>query len=292
MYLLLVDQNFISSTNIPGMVGQSLGDADILQCYSSGTLINIAEKLSPDIIVTDYDLIEGDPYGFFKTLRSKCATAHLVVLINPDNYENLNMIIEQDGIDAYMVKPVNHDDFLARIHITTRKKRSAGEEYFKPPIHMETASIRTSFDSIEIVGTDEGNIHEEQLSNEALFGANVETTNAITDYGEENVYDNISEVENDFTSNFADEFDESDDRQNRPVNDGIKSFEDILTGNKEELSTWDLPPNNYFAHKPESDPAVVRPAAEFLSELIPRDSSDHAADSQITDDQYFDQIFL
>ncbi len=291
MYLLLVDQDFVSSTNIQEMVRKSHDNTDIVQCYSTDALLNIAEKLSPDIIVTDFDLIEGDYIEYFRTLRSQCAMAHLLVLINPDNFENLNVLIEQDGIDAYMVKPINHDDFLARIHITTRKKGSVGQKKIEPPIHKETASIRTSFDSIEIEETGEETFHGEQLADEALFGTKLESTHGIPDSGEEKVYEGISETENGFTSNFDDESDEPDDRQNKPVNDGIKSFEDILNGKKEEFSTWDLQPNDYSDRKTESNPAVVRPAEEFLSEFAPRDSSDHATDSAVTDDQYFDQIF-
>jgi len=128
MYVLLVDYSLISSVNLQELIEQSSGDTDVINCFSTGTLINVAEKIAPDVIIVDFDLIEVDIPGFFKTLRKKSGESRLVALAGSDYYHQLSTAIDSGGIDEYIVKPIRNEDFMARINIAARRnKTDAGE---------------------------------------------------------------------------------------------------------------------------------------------------------------------
>ena len=129
MYLLLVDHNFITSSELQEMIEQTPADREIVNCYSQETLLKIAGKISPEIVIIDFDLVKGDQASFFKSLHMKKMDAHIMVLINPDHYEDLYSAIELGAIDDYMVKPVQKEEFLARIKLAAlREKQPAKKE--------------------------------------------------------------------------------------------------------------------------------------------------------------------
>ena len=128
MHVLLVDYSLISSVNLQELIEQSSGDTDVINCFSAGTLLNVAEKIAPDVIIVDLDLIEADIPGFFKTLRKKSGESRLVALAGSDYYQQLSTAIDSGGIDEYIVKPIRSEDFMARINIAARRKKTdAGE---------------------------------------------------------------------------------------------------------------------------------------------------------------------
>jgi signal peptidase I len=126
--LFYVSEGFISSLELADTKVQDSKGADIVQCYSSTTLLNIAEKLLPDVVVVDFDLLEEDYIAFFKSLRILSPEASIMVLIERDDYNNLLISIEQGGIDEYLVKPVNKDDFMTRFHMVSRRNKIITEE--------------------------------------------------------------------------------------------------------------------------------------------------------------------
>ena len=117
MYLLLVDQEFITSDDLKSMIEKSPAGTDIVNCFSTETLLKIAEKVSPDIVIVDFDMVGEDIDSLFKSIREKSSRAHLIALIDPGDYQRLNDVIESGGIDDYIAKPIQKEDFMARVHI-------------------------------------------------------------------------------------------------------------------------------------------------------------------------------
>ena len=147
MYLFLVDYNFISSEQLQKMIGQIMPGADIVNCFSTDTLLKISEKLLPDIIIIDYDLVEDDQAGLIESIREKSKGAHILALIDPDFYEKLYSAIGTGAVDDYMVKPVRKEDFMARIYIASKRKGLAVEELPKDTFHdTDQSSVSPELD--------------------------------------------------------------------------------------------------------------------------------------------------
>ena len=123
MYLLLVDHKLISSSDLKELIDQGFEETDVVNCFSQETLLKVADKLMPDIVIIDFDLVKGELAGLFDSLRSKNKDAYVMALINSDYYDALNNAIELGGIDDYMVKPIQKEDLFARLRIATRKKK-------------------------------------------------------------------------------------------------------------------------------------------------------------------------
>lgn len=122
MYLLLVDYDFIPTNEMQKILEQTPDDTDIVNCYSAATLLRIAEKLDPDIIVIDFAKVENDLANLFSDLREKSPDAHVLALIDPEYYDKLYRAIETGGVDDYIVKPVRREDFMARLQLAAKKK--------------------------------------------------------------------------------------------------------------------------------------------------------------------------
>ena len=169
MYLFLVDYNFISSEQLQKMIGQILPGADIVNCFSTDTLLKITEKLMPDIIIIDYDLVSEDQAGLIESLRKKSKGAHILALIDPDYYEKLYSAIEIGAVDDYMVKPVRKEDFMARIYIATRRKGLALEDVPKGVSNSaDQDSISSDYDFKE-------DMESEEIFDEDLFARQVKS---------------------------------------------------------------------------------------------------------------------
>lgn len=132
MYLLLVDYSVISSADLQEMIEQSPSGTDIVNCFSADTLLKVADRISPDIIIIDFDLVSDDLHQLFSSLRAKSKGAHILALINPENYERLFAAIELGGVDDYIVKPIRKEDFFARVQIAAKKPKLQGKGFYKP----------------------------------------------------------------------------------------------------------------------------------------------------------------
>ncbi|MGM0688634.1 MAG: signal peptidase I [Bacillota bacterium] len=194
MYLFLVDYNFISSEQLQKMIGQILPGADIVNCFSTDTLLKITEKLMPDIIIIDYDLVKEDQAGLIENLRIKSKGAHILALIDPDYYEKLYSAIEIGAVDDYMVKPIRKEDFMARIYIATRRKGLAVEDIPKAVSYSaDQESISTGYDLKE-------DMESEEIFDEDVFARQVESameTEPRSD--QENLFDEDDLYEEDET---------------------------------------------------------------------------------------------
>ena len=262
MYIFLVDQGFISSLNLHEVTGHFNGNDDLVYCYSSVTLYNIAEKLLPEKIIIDIDLVEDDYILYFRNLRSVCSETDIMVLINPNDYESLRMAIEQGSIDDYMVKPIITNDFLARIHTDPKNKIWGEEDYIAPPDGEEEEMIGSAFESHEIAEPDQAGFDENQSSEEACIIEGLDNDFDLIGLEDDIV---ISENDESFTRVFGDS--PAKKSPEEPVDDYSELFEDILASEDEVNTKWDLPANEYVEKNRKTDPALVRPAEEFLNEF-------------------------
>jgi signal peptidase I len=121
MYLLLVDHNFITSSDLKEMIEQSPAGTDIVNCFSTETLLKIAERVKPDIVLIDLDMAGDNFENLFKQVRGVSKNAHIIALIAAEYYDDLNKAIETGGVDDYIVKPIQKEDFMARVHIAARR---------------------------------------------------------------------------------------------------------------------------------------------------------------------------
>ncbi len=149
VYLFLVDSSYISSEQLQKMIGQVLPEEDVVNCFTAATLLSISEKLNPDLVIIDFELVEDQKIDMIETLRKKNPDTYVLALIDQDYYDNLYQAIEKGLIDDYMVKPVSEEEFAARILITTRRRKS--NRTFSVPEALpeqeiaETASIDTPY---------------------------------------------------------------------------------------------------------------------------------------------------
>lgn len=121
MYLLLADHNFINSSDLKEMMEQSPAGTDIVNCFSPDTLLKIAERVKPDIVLIDFNMAGGNLDELFKQIRKVSENAHIIALIASENYEELNKAIETGGVDDYIAKPIQKEDFMARVHIAAKR---------------------------------------------------------------------------------------------------------------------------------------------------------------------------
>ncbi len=177
MYLLLVDQNYITSSDLQEMIEQSPAGTDIVNCYSTETLLKIAERVKPDIVLIDFDVAGDNLEGLFKQIRGVSENAHIIALITGDNYEDLNKAIETGGVDDFIVKPILKEDFMARVHIAAQKIKPAAapaafmaDEPVSLPVEafeIDDALVYKTDDSVaagEILQADDKPVAEDQQS--------------------------------------------------------------------------------------------------------------------------------
>ncbi len=123
MYLLFVENDFMSSEELQELISKSPVDSDVVNCYSEQTLLKVAKKLSPEIVIVDLKLVGDQMEELFTSLRDNASNAYILTLVDKDYYEKLHRVIEVGGVDDYLVKPINKGDFLARVQIAIKRKK-------------------------------------------------------------------------------------------------------------------------------------------------------------------------
>gem|GEM_PF-1612406 len=263
LYMFLVDHDFISSLNSNEVTGHFNSNDDIVHCYSSVTLYNIAKKLLPEKILIDIDLVEDDYILYCRNLRSVCSETDIIVLINPNDYESLRTAIEEGSIDDYVVKPIILNHLLTRIHTDPNNKIWGEEDYIAPPDDEKEEMICNVLDSLEIAETDKVGFDENQSSEKAFIIEELDNDFDLLGLEDDMV---ISEYDDSFTRVFGDSPPKKS--PDEPVDD-YRELEDILASEDEINIKCDLPVKENIENNRKSDPPLVRPAEEFHSELEP-----------------------
>lgn len=170
MYLLLAENNFISSREIKSLLDKNKISCEIVNCSSSDALLDIAEKIAPEIVIIDFDLLIDESANIVKELRRYSAGAYILAFVDPEHYDKLHRAID-DGIDNYLVKPLQREDVLLRIKMGLQHQTShnstgiEGRAVVTEPLQkIATAPQETTSDSKKMF---------EDLA--VLFGKQVET---------------------------------------------------------------------------------------------------------------------
>lgn len=146
MYLLLVDNNFVSSREIKSLLDKNNIDCEVINCSSSTALIDIAEKIVPDIVIIDFDFYIDDSDAIVRRLRQINSSSYILAFIDPDHYEKLRLAIEE-GIDDYLVKPLQREDIMLRIKMGLQRqsmqveKKAADTEQVARKSEKETRKL-------------------------------------------------------------------------------------------------------------------------------------------------------
>lgn len=121
MYLILVENKFISSRGIKALLNKNKINCEVVNCSTSEGLLDISRKLSPEILVIDFDIFAGNAVESIVTLRRDNPDAYILGLINNGQYEKLQHAIKL-GIDDYMVKPLQINELILRVMIAIRRQ--------------------------------------------------------------------------------------------------------------------------------------------------------------------------
>lgn len=170
MYLLLAENNYISSREIKSLLDKNRISCEIVNCSSANALLDIAEKIAPDIVIIDFDLFLDDSANIVKELRRHSAGAYILAFVDPDHYDQLHRAID-DGIDNYMVKPLQREDVLLRIKMGLQHQGSYSSSRMVDQASVAEPVQKSSFVTEETVA-DSKKMFEDLAD---LFGKQFET---------------------------------------------------------------------------------------------------------------------
>lgn len=126
MYLLLVDNNYNLSKEIKDLLANNSISCEVVNCSSKSALIDLASKISPHLVIIDFDLFSNSSVDIVKDLRRSSPGTYVMAIVDSDHYDTLNQAIEA-GIDNYIVKPLQPKDLLLRIMMGCQQKGFIGE---------------------------------------------------------------------------------------------------------------------------------------------------------------------
>jgi len=134
LYLLLVDNNYNLSKEITNLLTNNSISCEVVNCASRSALIDLASKISPHLVIIDFDLFSYSSVDIIKDLRHSSPETYVMAIVDSDHYDTLNQAIEA-GIDNYIVKPLQPKDLLLRIMMGCQQKSFIGKssESLKSP---------------------------------------------------------------------------------------------------------------------------------------------------------------
>ena len=290
MYLLLVDYSLISFEELQEMIRQSSGDDDVINCFSTSTLLKVAEKISPEGIIIDFDLIEEDLPAFCKSLRKKSGDAFILAFTSSDYYQKLSHAIEHGGIDEYMVKPIRSEEFMTRIHIATKRKNAAARKIVSLPLgEKDSSKMKKKF-------FDENMVEEDDISRDP------------TDFDPiDDEYTDVIQAEEKGMAGFSDNLESvydlfnAQDEEYQYLSEGPDLFERDYSDRRSEpesepqIYEEDYDEHNHFASRSALDNLMTDddPGEQFHSEQIREQiepSEEAKPVSDLDDDFDFDQL--
>ena len=206
MYLFYVKEHFLSSLELNNMQELQIDDANLVQCYSGTTLLKVAQKLLPDMVIVDLDLLEDDFVHYFDTLRNLSPNTGILALVGSDDYENLAVSIDQSSIDEYLVKPVNKDDFIARVQLTSQRNIVTDEENEQEQVYqLDEAGWEDEDENEDSLGFDAESTETTVIPGE-VFDKELIVEDPANEFGLDMLDDEIAppEAVNRFTAIFGD----------------------------------------------------------------------------------------
>ena len=141
MYLLLVDNNYISPRDIKVLLDKNRISCDVINCSSDKVLLDLSEKLEPDIIIVDFDFFSDDPVDIVKKLRHTCPPAYILAFVERDQYQSLYEAVEE-GVNDYLVKPLQREDVMLRIKMGLQRAKPVQDTPAVKNSHEVSSNIR------------------------------------------------------------------------------------------------------------------------------------------------------
>jgi len=193
MYLLLADQDFIKTADLKELLDKSPAGTDIVNCYSADTLLKLTESIKPELVIVDFKMIGEDVNELFQSLRKKGRNAHIIALIDSEYYDALNEVIDNGGVDDYIVKPISKEDFMARVHIAAKHLTLPKEEISSDNDLEERNIVAIPSDDLDF---EEDFDIDEEKEDFTLSGSELaEEIEEIEEIDEIEVIDEIEEIE-------------------------------------------------------------------------------------------------
>jgi len=100
-----------------------------LEADPSKTLLR-CEMETPDLIILDITLPEAQTIDLIKSLRAEMVTP--IILLTPPRAEDHIITIYSEGVDDYLIKPVNPSLFNAKVKVWLRRSWSATTSTLDP----------------------------------------------------------------------------------------------------------------------------------------------------------------
>ncbi len=125
--ILIIDDQPENLKTIVDIFETECKSFDIVQAPNGRIALTILEKITPDIIITDWEMPEMDGIEFIKELKKDPRTADIPVIMCTGimiSSENLNTALEAGAID-YIRKPIDKIELLAR----TKSNLHLAEQY-------------------------------------------------------------------------------------------------------------------------------------------------------------------
>ncbi|MDY6826377.1 MAG: response regulator [Bacillota bacterium] len=144
MYLLLAENNYISSREIKTLLAKNGLECEVVKCSSSDVLLDIAEKLIPGIIIIDFDLCLNRSEIIVQEIRMLSPKVYILAFVSADYFEKVAGVIKT-GIDDYMIKPLRREDVIMRL-ILGLQRRAAQSEQPDFPAKKEQKEARDSWE--------------------------------------------------------------------------------------------------------------------------------------------------
>lgn len=130
----------------------TLRDALSIEGYTVHTAASLAEgqamaqHASPDLVLLDLGLPDGDGQVLLTHLRQRASTP--VILISARHGENQKIALLDAGADDYLVKPFSVGELLARMRVALRHRGThlapATTVYDQDGLHVDLAAHRVS----------------------------------------------------------------------------------------------------------------------------------------------------
>lgn len=114
LYLLLVENSYISPREIKALFTANNIVCEIVSISSSKLLIDLAQKLIPELIIVDLEYFTTDPISVTKALRHRAPHVYIIAFTGPEYYQDLGRAIDA-GVNDYLMKPPQREDVLLRI---------------------------------------------------------------------------------------------------------------------------------------------------------------------------------